>query len=188
MNKIIKKNLRGFTLIELIVSIAIIVIFSAMALANFKSVDKKNAVDLAAYKLASDIRRVQGYALNQKEDGNGDMPGKGWGINFEKNLKFYSVFADTSNCAYVSTELYEKILISNDVQINKLLIKDPAAEENEVNLIFEPPDPKVHICDSAPADCGACAGNSTLEITLKHSNSAYTKKVIVNKFGLVEVE
>lgn len=156
-----------------------------MALANFKSVDKKNAVDLAAYKLASDIRRVQGYALNQKEDGNGDMPGKGWGINFEKNLKFYSVFADTSNCAYVSTELYEKILISNDVSIYELKVSGTL---NGVNLIFEPPDPKVHICDSTATDCADCAGNSTLEITLKHSNSAYTKKVIVNKFGLVEVK
>lgn len=161
-----------------------------MALANFKSVDKKNAVDLAAYKLASDIRRVQGYALNQKLC-NCPNPPRGWAINFKKYLKKYIFFGDGDygvNCKYDPGEENETIYIANDVQINKLLIKDPAAEKNEVNLIFEPPDPKLHICDSTATDCGACAGNSTLEITLKHSNSAYTKTVIVNKFGLVEVE
>lgn len=191
----------GFTLVELIVSIAIIAIISTMALVNFKGHDKKTKVDLAAYKLASDIRRVQSFALSMKEFGGttpaNEVPGRGWGMHFRKNDPnniFYIVFADgnnvvTDNCKYDATgELYETINIVDGVKIDDIKINE-AGNPATVYVVFEPPNPLMYICkNTSSCTTAQCSGNNDVEIILSSADGSYPRTVKVNKFGLIEVQ
>ncbi|MCK4539939.1 prepilin-type N-terminal cleavage/methylation domain-containing protein [Candidatus Parcubacteria bacterium] len=188
------ENKQGFTLIELTVSVAIIAIISTMALANFGAHDKKNKIDLAAYKLASDIRKVQSYALSLKELG-GKVPDRGWGIYFndvDGSRNKYIVFADgdntgIDNCKYDGAELLApEIKFLNGVEINDL--KLDVANSNKLVILFEPPDSRAYVCKNTASCSGVQCLYKTAKIILSDSEGVYTRTVKVNKFGLVDVE
>lgn len=178
---------------------AVIVIISSMALVNFSAHDKKNKVDLAAYKLASDIRKVQGYALSLKEfdvGGGTEVPDRGWGMYFRKNNPnniFYIVFADgdnvdTDNCSYDNAnELLNPIIdIINGVEI--IALKANGGNTAVLNIVFEPPNPTIYLCKNTASCAGAQCNFDNAEIILSDSDGVYTRTVKVNKFGLVDVE
>ena len=172
---------------------AVIVIISSIALVNFRGHDRRNKVDLAAYKLASDIRKVQGYALGLKEFdfGSGlEVPSGGWGLYLRDqaaNKDGYYFFADDGDHRRAANEDYgEKILFPSGASIkqNTGLFIDGGGE-NPIFISFEPPNPTVWLCDNQGA---ACVSGGEAEIKIIDSNGAYTRIVKINKFGLVDVE
>lgn len=73
-------NKQGFTMIELIVVIALMAMMITIFLINFRVATKTKSLDLAAEKLVSDLKEIQANALNAKEYG-GAVP-CGWGIHY----------------------------------------------------------------------------------------------------------
>ena len=189
------KNKQGYTLIELTVSMAVIVIISSMALVGFHGHDRRNKVNLAAYKLASDIRKVQGYALGLKEfdfgGGNGlEIPIGGWGLYLRDqaaNKDGYYFFADDGDHRRANNENYGgKILFPSGVSIkqNTGLFIDGGGK-NPVFISFAPPNPTVWLCDNQGANC---TSGTNAEIKITDSNGIHERTVKINKFGLVDVE
>ena len=190
------KSKQGYTLIELTVSMAVIVILSSIALVNFRGHDKRNKVDLAAYKLASDIRKVQGYALSLKEFDFGgglglEIPMGGWGLYLRDqaaNNGGYYFFADDGDHRRQNNEDYGgEVLFPSDVNIkqNTGLFIDGSGE-NPVFISFAPPNPTVWLCDNQGANCASTT--MVAEIKITDSDNNYERTVKVNKFGLVDVE
>ena len=175
----IKENKKGFTLFEMMISTFIIATLAAVTLVNYHSYGRKADLNMAAQKLASDIRRTQSYALSLKEFG-GMPPDGGWGIFCQKSGSDYIIYIDANNNQFYNAgEEYDNIALAQGVNINDLLLD--GTSRNNLYLTFEPPDPAVYICwNSAQCD------NNIAEIEL--SNSAGEAKTIkVNKFGLVDV-
>lgn len=54
----------GFTLIEILVSVAIIFLLTGLTLAGYGAFNKKQTVETAAYQLASDLRLAQQKAIS----------------------------------------------------------------------------------------------------------------------------
>ena len=76
----IKKE-SGFTLTELLVVASIIILFSAIVLANYQTGNKQFALQRSAHKLAQDIRRAQEMAMSAKEcEPCGNVVPPGYGI------------------------------------------------------------------------------------------------------------
>lgn len=190
MSKKKLKNNSGFTLVEMMVSVAVIVIVSAMSLVSFRSTNNSASSSMAAQKLASDIRMTQGWALSLK-DFNGASPEGGWGIYFSKtggDEYKYSFFADKSdnhvcaaNCGN-TTEKYKDVAFLNNIKI--IDIKINSVSVNRLHLTFIPPEPEICICENQ-GDCnsGCSNTNSSVEIELDGGN-----KIIVNKYGMVDVD
>jgi len=184
------KNKQGYTLIELTVSMAVIVIISSIALVNFSGHDRRNKVDLAAYKLASDIRKVQGYALSLKEF-TGDVPEGGWGISFSKNNTDYLVYGDGEGAGDTdyyydnNDEDYEIIKFPDGIKILTLNCSGGTAANGNKNkscITFEPPEPEIHIS-------GNNDGQDDYKVfVIALSDGAHARTVKINKFGLVDVE
>jgi len=65
-NKKCFKNKSGFTIIEMIIVIGIILVMGAIALLNYKESQKTLALQRAANRLAQDIRKVQSMAMSTK--------------------------------------------------------------------------------------------------------------------------
>ncbi|GAI53556.1 unnamed protein product, partial [marine sediment metagenome] len=74
----------GFTIIEFLIVISIIGIFSIITIPNYRSAQQQLALQRSASKLTQDIRRAQEMAMSTEELSTGDLP-EGYGIYINKN-------------------------------------------------------------------------------------------------------
>lgn len=185
----IKKIKEGFSLIELIVSLSIIIMITVLFMANFKTANKRTDLVMTAQKLVADIHLAQNNALGLVKY-NAAVPGGGWGLSFDKTLSTYTLFADLDepgNSGYLSyTSSSEgninygarETKLSTGVVISSLKVEGTSV--NNVNLTFLPPDPITNIYSGG-------ATSTVLEIQLKEVNGTNIKTVRVNFLGLAEV-
>lgn len=178
MHKIFYKNKKGFTLIEMLVSVSIIALMAGLYLANYRDTSKNSSLALAAQKLAGDIRLAQNYSLGLKER-DGVLPESGWGVNFVKGDNYYTIFSDLNEGSYMMEvgEEFNRVNLPRGVTIDSISIGDSVDLENELDVVFLPPDPSVYINRI----------NNTKAILSIKDKRGETKSILVNFFGLIEV-
>lgn len=195
MIKIIKNNLSGVTLIELMVSISIIGLLSGLFVTNYHSANKRSSLVLSAQKIASDIRVAQNNTLGLKSFDT--QPSPFWGVYFDKSLNYYYIFADLPvsnyyNKFYDSGELYRRIDFPKDISIKSIDFYNQAGlvagTFTRAVVAFEPPDPATWIRPSAAAASATKYDYRKVEITLLDAVTNTTKKISVNFFGLIDVQ
>jgi type II secretory pathway pseudopilin PulG len=185
----IKKNQNGFTLLEALVVIGIMVTMTLLTFLGNRNLHSGRNIEMSAFRLSSEIRKMQGYTLNL-QDYSGHFPEGGWGINLKSGLGTYKTFADIGllpdHRMAALGELYQEIALPDQATISSVKARsdqtDPYSEiSTDVYLAFEPPDPLVHICDNAVCDY--------VEMVVEIQNTSGTSKkyVYANKFGLIEV-
>lgn len=182
-------HVRGFTIVEILMVMAIILILSTIILANYSAGQKELALQRAAHKLAQDIRRTQEMAMSSKDFGNPPTPSKGgYGIYFNVNEpNHYILFADCDNdksydvdgsaftCFSAEqftgySELVEDISLEKSVKIGGI------SSGLSLYITFVPPNPD--------ADFYPDAQESIITLTTGDSH----KSVKINKAGLIEIE
>ena len=182
---------RGFTIIELLVVVSIIVILSGLVLVNYKPGREQFALQRTAHKIAQDLRRIQEMAMSAKEIGpTGDKiyPDGGFGIHFDvSNPGQYVLFADCNNnqtlddnvcgASFFPETLDDGLtLLESKVQINELST-DFVGPLDSLDITFNAPDPTVFITGNAvEAEIKIFLGTSGIKI------------IKVNKAGLITVE
>lgn len=175
----------GFTIIEFLIVISIIGIFSVITIPNYRSAQQQLALQRSASKLAQDIRRAQEMAMSMEELSTEDLP-EGYGIYINKNdldcpdHDCYHIYADIDgNEKYDSGEEQgETIYLEKEVYI-----KDFVPSSANFSINFKPPDPIVKMKQAAGPD----SDNVDIIIALK-ADSLKTKTIKVNKAGLIYVE
>jgi len=177
---------QGFTLAEIMVSVAIIAIFSSMSIALFYSYRKTGELNMAAYKLISDIRKAQEYALGLKELNPTDgFPLGGWGVFFDKSnpaKNKYTIFADLDNDKIMDAgESSSEIYIQSNIVIQNINMDEAVMPGNRVYATFLPPDPTVSLCRN-----GSLCATTNIEIKLSQDGTSVVG-VKINKNGLAEI-
>ncbi|OGY64512.1 MAG: hypothetical protein A3I24_04045 [Candidatus Harrisonbacteria bacterium RIFCSPLOWO2_02_FULL_41_13b] len=79
---------RGLTLIEILISIAIIALLGTTVLLSFSGYRQRQVLESSARSLAATLRDANKKAVNQDQ-------GKEWGVHFERAISgrdFYAVF------------------------------------------------------------------------------------------------
>lgn len=181
-----KKN-QGFTVIELLVGIGIIVFISVILLANYKSSSRQINLNMAAQQIASEIRLAQGYALGLQEFQN-NIPKGGWAVHFAAGADRYTIFADLNGNGLVvedsATEKMKDIILPEDLVLDNFSSSDaincPGAL-NQGTIFFIPPDPRIVI----KSDFGTC---NQIDIIARDINAGDTRNIDINFLGLIEVE
>lgn len=195
-NKGFKESERcGFTMIEMVVSISLITIITALFVANYRQSNKRTDLVMAAQSLVADLHLAQNNTLGLVKYNMATplVPPGGWGINFDLTKNDYTIFADldgpgeSGNLEFdpsVEGEVRygaRKTTLPSGVIISSLKTGNINLNQ-KVNVTFLPPDPKTNIYQ---VDNGATS--TILEIELKELRDNTIKTVQVNFLGLVEV-
>ena len=195
---------RGISLIELIVVIFIITLFSMMAVSNFPTIQRQSALSRTTYELDQDVRKTEDLALSgvplTGSDG-GAIKAKGYGIYIPiVPTTQYIIYADvdgsqTYNGGGLSctSQLYAETPETADCVMEAIDISqaNPNLNIKSINNIisgtttsinFSPPNPIINIANISP-------GNSKIEINLGLTNdNSVTRIVQVYASGLINVQ
>ncbi|MFH1036583.1 MAG: prepilin-type N-terminal cleavage/methylation domain-containing protein [Patescibacteria group bacterium] len=176
INHKFKKEAAGFTLVEILVVMSIIVTLSVIVLPSYRDGDRQFALQRSANKLAQDIRRIEEMAISSVETG-GEVPLGGYGVYFDiSNPNQYILFADFDGDhvydEYGGEPIGNPVNFEANVKIDSLLPTSP------LNITFTSPDPTISI-NNDPA---------IIISTITIGNGSDSENIIVNKAGLIYVE
>ena len=187
---------RGITLVEVIVVILIITIFSTILISDFPKIKRQFALSRSVYKLAQDLRRAQDMALSGlqiTDEGGQVILAKGYGIyiNPFADSKGYILYADSNQPAdseftpvsggeagdYI-VENIQTTIESPDVYIKE--VRNIDGDWTSIN--FDPPNPNIVIANLLD-------GKSGIDIVFGLESDSSAERIIsVNKRGLIEVK
>lgn len=169
------KNNAGFTIVETLVVVGIIMILSVILLPNYKRFHDEFSLLRSAHKLAQDLRRAQEMASSAKEF-QGGVPSGGYGIYVESGETTYILYADKNP----EDQRYSGV---NEI------VEDPISLEKGVIVQSVSPNP-VHITSKGPDPITLISGGGesvTIVLGLE-GDPLKTKEVFVNKAGLIYVK
>lgn len=140
---------RGFTLVELLVAMSIIVMIAAVVLINYRGASYSEAVVRNAHVLSSNIRLIQNAALAPANT----SPPRAYGIYFDMNSSSgYIAFLDqngnqaydppSSGCRGVGSECLERHIFETRTVLQSLQTVSAAGSRNDTSsltLLFCPP-------------------------------------------------
>jgi len=205
--KIKKVKEKGVTLIEIVIAIFIITIFSLIVVNDFPRMKRQFAIAGVTYRLAQDIRRAEDLGMSGMQV-SGASNTKGYGfyvnINFPENKNKYWIYADIGDTAdrkfsgtlqdcSPETEgdcIIETINISDyetGVYIKRIEyfdnISDNFMPTNSLSINFNPPNPTVIITS------GEEGTSKRIKIVLGlYLDDTVERIIYVNSAGLIEVE
>ncbi len=172
-----KQNNKGFTLIETLVVLAIIVIINGIVIFNVGTERQNSALLRSAQKLSLDLRQAQSFALSSKTFKTSGVP-CGWGVHFNGvGSTGYIIFADLAAVADCSnrdfvraadgSEDFETINFDAGINISSL--------SNDLSdIVFTPPDPTVNFTP----------GQTSASIILINRDKE-TRTININKTGFI---
>jgi prepilin-type N-terminal cleavage/methylation domain-containing protein len=150
-----KNCISGFTLIEVLTTMFIIVLLSGIIFANYRQSGQRFALQRSANKLAQDIRRAQEMAMSTKVH-NGINPPGGYGVYFKSSEpNKYIIFADINkdfNYDPGDGEMVEEINLKEEVKILQLAMSEDgdSTVTDPLYITFTPPDPAIKVNGYSP--------------------------------------
>ncbi len=113
-----RRSPAGFTLIEIVVTMAIMGVIMTLSLVNFSSISSSSGSKLGNETLVSDLRSMAQKAL-MKEHFQG-RPTYSWGVYIDCAAESYTLFADfDGNKVYDPVEKYRTVDVSGKMRLVK---------------------------------------------------------------------
>jgi|GEM_PF-1917053 len=197
--KIKKEN--GVTLIELLTSIAIIIILSSITFIDYRGEEKKLNLEKSAFKLVQDLRGIEAktgieFEECKEENGNYNEYYKyQYGAYFNINNKNkYILFADC-NGNYQYNENTDKIIDGGEIElergiemksISSIIENTSSITDESLYIIFTLPDPVVTINSNESVNSKEIILAGEIELKIKDSNEI--KTITIYKTGLIEID
>lgn len=188
-----RKN-RGFTIMEALIVVSIVIILPAIVISNFPQIKKQFALTRVAYKFSQDLREAQNLALSSVPY---EYPAgilwtiNGYGVYIGISAlgnKNYIIYADDNNdTAYPNRYniSFDPIVKTFDLSLSEpeVVIKEiNNVSGNEVSINFSPPNPDIVITSLN-------SGQNKVDIVFAlESDLTKTKTVSINTSGLIKVE
>lgn len=180
-----QKFTTGFTLVELLAAMTIILVLSATILVNYRAGERSLSLDQSAAILGQNLRKVEEMAMSTKEF-QGIIPQGGYGINLKTEDDFYIIFADCGsipNSQYDSSgtpcngssEKVEQVSLGKRSKIASLF---SGSSLSIINIVFVPPIPSVIISGTG--------NEAVIKLSLEEDAGVF-RTIRVNKAGLIEV-
>lgn len=180
------KSAKGFTIIELLVVLAIFALIISVSLANYNAGSRQSKLKMSLQNFSANIRLTQSYAMGSKDfadpiSGQTIVPRGGWGIFLDKTSPSkYRIVTDLKDDhQFVSgvDGLYKTLNFDDNIVIDEIIENNSPVDQ--AVIFFQPPDPQTFIN-------GSNSNNITIYLKDKVANTS--SAVTVNFFGLIENE
>jgi prepilin-type N-terminal cleavage/methylation domain-containing protein len=156
-----KAHVTGFTLVEMIVVVAIITLISALVLTRTSQFDNATLLKSVAYDVALSIRQAQNYGINVRgQEGNFDNP---YGIYFEEQegTTTYIFFRDLNDDnVYTAGEALDAYKLGRGFSIGRICDFSGTTPscggttQPNVSVVFKRPNPDAIIQNGALSGVG----------------------------------
>jgi len=192
LNKIFQKSKPAFSIIEMVVSVAIIILISGIFLANYRNNVRRSDLSMTTNILAADTRLAQSYSLGLVKYDN-VFPDGGWGIDLDlaQNDRYFFFADGYDNLADYQRQDNESlaeykgktVVLPADIRIQKIRVNVGGdwEETNHLAVTFTPPSPKTIIYN---VDASEKAEEAI--VTLVNTKDNSTMNLLVNFVGLID--
>lgn len=198
MWNLIKKNQSGFTVFELLVSVAIIGMISALFVVNVGKNARENQLDEAVIMLNNQIRELQNLALSSSQYNGNDVVS--WSMIMQQGTGLITIFTDNDSVDpgdtvyQAGTEHVKDINLPTEVSFSRFSGWSYKTSSNESNknwllVFFSLPDSRAetHIRNNELSTSNPNSHHTSYaEFTLDHVDGDFVTARI-NDYGLFEV-
>jgi len=188
---------RGFTIIELLIVLAIMGIFLTLILANYAGTRGKRDLKIAQVELVTNIRKTQSYVLAARNTNVGAV--KYYFLRFQESQpSLYQIWAIQNDTTTVT--LVETINLPQGVTVSDIEYTQPIGSSAEtptcVEIAFALPFNKMYADPECTTDLLAQGSidpdnyvNAYVILSLTENQTNTTKKVTINGVtGVVEAQ
>lgn len=186
------KKPNGFTMIEVVVMLAIVAAISGAVLFSFGGLNEGGALNRSARELALSIRQAQNTSLTVKKINVGNPPTtqipQAVGLQLTRQQNIYFLYADLDNPTNYKYNSPPDGKIDNqdqsflrNIQIDSLTDSGGSSYQT-VNVVFVAPEASLYLTDSS----GNSIGN-VLNIVLKAPTTGQTRTLIIRTSGQITV-
>jgi len=176
-----KSREEGFTIPELLVVVAIIVLMTGLVLPNFRSGERTLALNRAVHKAGQDVRKAQELALSAKTHICPNDPAEkisGYGVFFDQNIPTsYVIFAECNNNNTYNEGIdgiVETISLESGIEIS---LVSPNAK---TSIVFVPPIPLV-FTNGNPGE--------NMQVSFQRIDGVGTVKILgINSRGVLDID
>lgn len=179
---------QGITLIEILITIAIIASISVVAIPNLRKLNQSQDLENATSDLVQNLRQVQTNAMTGASCLN-NISARGWWVKFDPTTNSYNLVA---SCYDIYTpvvspspaptpydEIRSTLKFPNGVNLSAINNNDGSCLSNNLEVNFNG--------NNAAFYCGGVSLTSNpVVITLKDSRSGESREVKVDKGGSIE--
>jgi len=179
LHSLLKKG-GGFTLVELIVVIALIVFITGLTIINLRPGEEDLLLQRSVHQVAQDSRNTIGITLRSKPHECGVVPMfSGYGMNFTPGDTTYILFSDCNgNLKYQPADDVEEVVeLAKGVRIQSVT---PLAA-GSLTVLFVPPNPDVFI----NGDENVPQGQIVLELI---NDTSRTRTLTISNKGVIDID
>lgn len=187
-----KQKTKGFTLVEMLISVGIFTIMSALILANYPEFRSRSALDNLTAQIAIVFREAQVYGISVREEGASFDAGYGVYVNIQDNNKALYIFADKDNDKLYSKENGDSVLetftLNGGETITRLCAPScvdsdtKPASADSLGAVFVRPNPDAYFSVN-----GALSNISSISLEISNRSGSYTREVEVYTTGQISV-
>lgn len=191
---------KGFTLVELLISVAIISIVTATVLVRHNSFDSTVLLKSAAYEIALSLREAQIKSLSQVRSGNDQMSfNYPYGMSFTPGSKIYTVFkyasptqrpyndsAQSSPLAsIINTFTLDRSMQVSDVCVYGTSLSDPC-DVDRLDISFRRPEYKALFFADAATDYSTTITSAKIKVN-SANNAGGTNVFVIEVTSLGQI-
>jgi len=208
------KGISGFTIIELIVSIAIFAFMTALVVSKYGTFNQNTLLVNVAYDMALTVRTAQSYGLSVKSvDGSSNVFTAPYGVHFDvtsnptSNNKF-TLFVDKPQKGFYDssdpTEAITTYTLNSGAYISKICLgtvdsncsvlgdlKLDSSNTGDIDITYRRPNPDAYFCNGGHPGLLTCPSFSSkpiVFITVTSADKTNSQNVVIRKNGQISVE
>ncbi|PCI30692.1 hypothetical protein COB52_01260 [Candidatus Kaiserbacteria bacterium] len=181
---------RGFTLIELIVVMGIMMIITSILLVNYNKFGGQVLLRNLAYEVALSVREAQVFGISSRAFQGGFSTGHGVYFDLGSSTNSFSLYSDADGNSFfnsASTEWVKTSTLGRGYSIDRICVSSGGSESCniiELDILFKRPEPDAIIRASTG---GSFTSYSSARIVLV-SPQEKKRSVLIESAGQISVQ
>lgn len=189
-----KQKHKGFTLVEMLISVGIFAAISAIILANYPEFRSRSALDNLTAQIAIIFREAQVYGISVREEGNSDFNiGYGVHVDISEDNTALIIFADKNkNNIFDSAidSVLETFELKGGETISQLCAPSCIGDEGQqfvladsITVVFIRPNPDAYFSVNGVYNTGV----SSVSLKISNRSGSYSRYVEVYTTGQISI-